>query len=349
MIFIPFRRALIAGAALFALGACAPNGGLATDRVSESAVAKTENGYAVAYKGDTLYSVSQRFHVPLTDLAATNNMSVSGPLHEGELVRLPEGAASAAPPPEPEGYGASSGAPMNEPATAPNIAVDSQPLDSGPQYQLQQMGPSGQPVVPTGAATPNGAGGMVQPVLAPAGPHAALEGVAPASPTTGAATPNTQSSATVAAVAASPAAVAGTAYAAAGPEAAINFHWPVTGHVLSGFGKKPDGTSNEGIDIQVPRGTPVSASAPGVVLYTGDTLKDFGNLVLIRHANGWITAYAHLDHVLVDKDAVVAAGDQIGTVGTSGGIKVPQLHFEIREGDHAVDPRKLLQQGSTAE
>ena len=81
----------------------------------------------------------------------------------------------------------------------------------------------------------------------------------------------------------------------------------------------------------------------GTVVYASSDLKGFGNLVLIRHEGGWVSAYAHLDRLLVQKDAIVSTGDIIGTVGNSGtGIKTPQLHFEIRKGTTPVDPAPLL-------
>jgi len=103
--------------------------------------------------------------------------------------------------------------------------------------------------------------------------------------------------------------------AAPPPEPPVAFVWPVQGPVLSGYGPKGQGLNNDGVNIGAPKGAPVVAAASGIVVYAGNEMKGFGNLVLIRHQGGWITAYAHLDRVLVNKDAVVAQGDMIGTVG----------------------------------
>jgi murein DD-endopeptidase MepM/ murein hydrolase activator NlpD len=118
--------------------------------------------------------------------------------------------------------------------------------------------------------------------------------------------------------------------------------WPVQGPVISAFGPKGQGVNNDGVNIGAPKGAPVVASAPGIVVYAGDEMKGFGNLVLIRHQGGWVTAYAHLDRVLVNKDAVVAQGDMIGTVGKTGNISSPQLHFETRHDGKVVDPNGVV-------
>ena len=119
---------------------------------------------------------------------------------------------------------------------------------------------------------------------------------------------------------------------------------PVQGPIISSFGSKGQGLSNDGINIGAPKGSSVVAAAGGMVVYSGNEMKGFGNLILVRHEGGWVTAYAHLDRMLVSKDNVVAAGDQIGTVGVSGGVSAPQLHFETRYEGKPVDPQTVLKQ-----
>ncbi|WP_374467239.1 murein hydrolase activator EnvC, partial [Ferrovibrio sp.] len=126
------------------------------------------------------------------------------------------------------------------------------------------------------------------------------------------------------------------------PRSGRTFSWPVRGRVLSTFGPKPDGLHNDGINIAARAGAPVIAAENGVVVYAGSELKGFGNLLLVRHADGWMTAYAHLDKALVKKGQKVTRGQAIGTVGSTGGVSQPQLHFEIRKGTQAVDPAKFL-------
>jgi murein DD-endopeptidase MepM/ murein hydrolase activator NlpD len=128
------------------------------------------------------------------------------------------------------------------------------------------------------------------------------------------------------------------------PPAAGNgaFLWPVRGHILASYGSKPDGTHNDGINIAAPRGTAVQAVDAGVVAYTGNELRGYGNLVLVKHANGWISAYAHCDAILVKRGEKVGRGQVIARVGSTGNVNEPQLHFELRRGQHAVDPREFM-------
>jgi murein DD-endopeptidase MepM/ murein hydrolase activator NlpD len=120
------------------------------------------------------------------------------------------------------------------------------------------------------------------------------------------------------------------------------FLWPVRGHVLATYGSKSDGSHNDGINIAAPRGTAVQAIDAGVVAYTGNELRGYGNLVLVKHANGWISAYAHCDAILVKRGEKVGRSQVIARVGSTGNVSEPQLHFELRRGQHAVDPREFL-------
>src|SRR5579864_731744 len=121
-----------------------------------------------------------------------------------------------------------------------------------------------------------------------------------------------------------------------------HFAWPVRGHVLAGYGVAAGGKHNDGINIAAPRGTPVTAVDAGTVAYAGNELRGYGNLVLVKHANGWITAYAHCEELLVKRGDTVSRGQEIAKVGATGGVSEPQLHFELRQGKHAVDPREFL-------
>ncbi len=121
------------------------------------------------------------------------------------------------------------------------------------------------------------------------------------------------------------------------------FAWPVKGRVISRFGPKAKGLQNDGINIAAPRGAPVMAAENGVVAYAGNELRGFGNLLLIKHAGGWVTAYAHNGRLLVKRGEKVRKGQNIATVGSTGSVKNPQLHFELRRGMRATDPSKYLQ------
>ena len=120
------------------------------------------------------------------------------------------------------------------------------------------------------------------------------------------------------------------------------FAWPVSGPVISDFGAATNGQRNDGINISAPMDTPIHAAASGTVTYSGNELKAYGNLVLIRHDDGYVTAYAHTDKILVVKGQSVTRGQVIAYSGSSGDVNSPQLHFEIRHDTHPVDPKELL-------
>ena len=117
---------------------------------------------------------------------------------------------------------------------------------------------------------------------------------------------------------------------------------PVDGKIISRFGDVKDGISNDGINIKAPLGTPVKASAGGDVIYAGNKLEEFGNTVIIRHDNGLITSYAHLNDIRVKNGTSVSPGDIIGSVGETGDVAGPQLHFEILKDKTPVDPSEYL-------
>ena len=126
------------------------------------------------------------------------------------------------------------------------------------------------------------------------------------------------------------------------PKRSGKFDWPVKGTVVSNFGVSGNGRRNDGINIAAPKGTPIKAAENGVVAYSGNELKGFGNLVLIKHSDGWITAYAHADKISVKKGMTVKKGQTIGEVGNTGNVKTPQLHFEVRKGTKASNPINYL-------
>lgn len=120
------------------------------------------------------------------------------------------------------------------------------------------------------------------------------------------------------------------------------FSWPVRGTILSHYGAKTGGLFNDGINISAARGTTVKAAENGVVAYAGNEVKGMGNLIIIQHSDGWMTVYAHMDAMVVRRGARVAVGQKIGTVGATGKVSSPQLHFEIRKGTKAYNPSSYL-------
>ena len=132
------------------------------------------------------------------------------------------------------------------------------------------------------------------------------------------------------------------------PRSEGGFIWPLQGRVVSRFGVKGKGLHNDGVNLAAPRGTPVLASQSGIVAYAGNQLRGFGNLVLIKHFNGVMTAYAHNEKLLVSPGDRVRRGQHIAKVGSTGSVASPQLHFEIRSGRQPIDPVKFLKRNASS-
>ncbi|WP_017666571.1 M23 family metallopeptidase [Sandarakinorhabdus sp. AAP62] len=120
------------------------------------------------------------------------------------------------------------------------------------------------------------------------------------------------------------------------------FRWPLPGRIISGFGPKPGGRFNDGVNLKASPGEAVRAAGDGVVAYAGDAIPGFGNLLLVKHAGGWVSAYAHNEALLVARGARVKAGEVVARAGQSGAVAEPQLHFELRRGRAPVDPAKVI-------
>jgi murein DD-endopeptidase MepM/ murein hydrolase activator NlpD len=121
-----------------------------------------------------------------------------------------------------------------------------------------------------------------------------------------------------------------------------SFRWPVRGRIISGFGTKPNGERNDGINLAVPEGTSVKAAEAGTVIYAGNELEGYGNLILIRHADGWVSAYAHNENIMVQRGDTVRRGQIIAHAGMTGSVTAPQVHFELRKGAKPVNPLDYL-------
>jgi murein DD-endopeptidase MepM/ murein hydrolase activator NlpD len=132
------------------------------------------------------------------------------------------------------------------------------------------------------------------------------------------------------------------AAAKAADAATPSFRWPARGRVISSAGAMSNGQQNDGINIALPEGTSIHAAEDGVVAYAGSELKGYGNLVLVRHSNGFVTAYAHASEILVKRGDQVRRGQVIAKSGQTGNVSSPQLHFEIRKGSAPVDPTQYL-------
>jgi murein DD-endopeptidase MepM/ murein hydrolase activator NlpD len=119
--------------------------------------------------------------------------------------------------------------------------------------------------------------------------------------------------------------------------------WPVRGRTVTGYGQRDAGVLNDGIDISAPAGTPIKAAENGVVIYAGSGLKEFGNTVLVRHADGLVTVYGHANELKVKRGQTIKRGEELGTTGMTGNAKAPMLHFEVRKNSAPVNPASYLE------
>lgn len=265
--------------------------------------------------GDTVYGLAKKNKVDMRELIAVNRLQPPYALAPGQQINLP--ALGKVPP----------GGSL-QPSASPRIAVETQPLMSS-SVQSEPLPPPGK----MQALEWN-----TQPLKTPSQLKQQTEEVPPlVTEKVVSSTANPQSITSL-----SQPDMEHPKQGAITLDPSSDFRWPVEGPISSKFGAKAKGLNNDGINISAPRGSPVLASAGGTVVYAGNEMKGFGNLVLIRHEDNWVTAYAHLERILVERNSVVAAGDMIGTVGTSGGVANPQLHFEVRHGGKAQNPETLL-------
>ncbi|NIX77248.1 M23 family metallopeptidase [Microvirga terricola] len=289
---------------------------------------------------DNLNMISQRYGVPASAILAASGLSSPSQVVPGQRVVIPVYNAG----------GSQMAAAAQAPSRAPQPVAAAQPAGQG---KLRFVDSSKAPA--RGVPEPVDAGKRARPgtaATAQAAPMAkapATVAAAPAQPLVS--TPKPVEAPKVAAVTAPepvrPAAVAPQAEVAKAPAqdpdqtASVSgeFRWPARGRVIAGFGA--DG-GNEGINIAVPEGTPVKAAEAGTVTYAGSEVKGYGNLVLIRHENGYVSAYAHNGSLSVKRGEQVKRGQVIATSGQSGNVTSPQLHFEIRKGSTPVDPLKHL-------
>ncbi len=218
--------------------------------------------------GDTLYSLSRKYAVPVNDLAVMNKLSAPFTLSVGQTLRVPDLAAAAV-----------------TPAKAATEAVS---------QETQSANAAVKDTAPVAAEKPK----------ISSDPNKKLPKI--------------------------------------GARSSSKFSWPVRGRVLSHYGAKGNGLFNDGVNIAASRGTTVAAAENGVVAYAGNEVKGMGNLVIVQHSGGWMTVYAHMDTMSVRRGASVKVGQKIGTVGETGKVDEPQLHFEIRKGTKAYNPESYL-------
>jgi murein DD-endopeptidase MepM/ murein hydrolase activator NlpD len=308
-------------------------------------------------QGDTIDGIARRYGVPASAIIQANNLTPPATINAGQQLVIPRysnSSASAAakhqpaaakPLGKPATVAAASpagnpgvhvvaqgetmskisrlyGKPVNEIAKANNIQLTS-PLKIGdrlviPGARISTAKQNATPIKSTPAAA------QPKPVAA-----------APKEPE-----PAPQSASMVTPVDPQPA--TDGVKSAEGTGALPKFRWPANGRVIAGFGPATNGQQNDGINIALPENTPVKAAEDGVVAYAGNELKGYGNLVLVRHPNGYVTAYAHAKELLVKRGDQVKRGQPIARSGQTGNVNAPQLHFEIRKGASPLDPMRFL-------
>jgi murein DD-endopeptidase MepM/ murein hydrolase activator NlpD len=307
-----------------------------------------DGGTAVTVaRGDTVDTIARRRHVPASVIIQANNLGSSGTIQPGQRLVIPRyspapvsvapeaplaGAARLVPPGSIPANGSANG---NAGVAAGGAAPIGAPEDTRIKISRHSVkSPAAVAKANNIPAQARVSGGheIVQPLKAanarqPGRPAPEQHPAAPAAPK-------------LAVVA--PAEKPAGADPVKATDAAPSFHWPVRGQVISGFGPKADGQRNNGIDIAVPENTPIKAADDGVVIYSGNELKSFGNLLLVRHSNNYITAYAHAKELRVKRGDAIKSGEIIGMSGQTGDTGTPEIHFEVRKGSTPVDPMPLL-------
>lgn len=268
--------------------------------------------------GDSLYEVARRHHVKYADLQQHNGITDVRKIRPGTVLKIPGANAGPSTPAQSEVAAAPKAPATATPgaseavttAPAPSHAEASPPAD-GPKL----LNPSSPPAAPpsTAASEP-----VTTPPAAPSEPGKIIAAVDPVAKT-------------------------GQADKPTGEKTGVRLRWPVQGKVISGYGARADGTHNDGVNLSVPLGTDVHAAEDGEVIYVGDDLKAYGKLVLVRHDNGWVTAYAHNDDISVKRGDKVARGQVVAKAGKTGPVDQPQVHFELRQDSKAVDPTAFME------
>jgi murein DD-endopeptidase MepM/ murein hydrolase activator NlpD len=306
--------------------------------------------------GDSVYGVAERFGVPVRTLIESNGLKPPYRLSSGQQLRVPARQEHVVEPGETlfgiariYGVDQSSVARLNSlsppyqlrPGTRLNL-----PARVEAQVAAAAAGTSGMSDVTTTGA---GSGAMTVEELSPStsgtsqpSQSSATPAPAPTGSGAGVVPPHKPTGSAAPPAAQAPQESQTAVLSEPAPRTSGKFQWPLKGKLLSSFGPKKGGLHNDGINIAAPRGTEIVAAENGVVAYAGNELRGFGNLLLIRHADGWISAYAHNDTLLVKRGDKVRRGQPIARVGSTGSVTSPQLHFELRRGADPVDPLKYL-------
>jgi murein DD-endopeptidase MepM/ murein hydrolase activator NlpD len=292
----------------------------------------------IAGSGDTLAAIGKRFGVSVEGLRGENDLGRNASVRAGQKIRLPDGYRDKGPITSSTRVAI---APPVETAPEPR-PTETRPTEPRP-YVPQPVSSTGQPATPQPTIPAPSA-----PAPRPYTPPPVTTTPRPYSPPTTTAPRPYTPGAPSGAPAAAPTSAPPPSDAQISELGRGRFIWPLQGQMISDFGPKGAGQRNDGINVSARAGDPVRAAAAGDVVYAGDQVPGFGNLVLIKHPDGWVTAYGHLSHVDVKMQQKVAQGQQIGQAGATGGVSEPQLHFEVRfapsplERARPIDPKLVL-------
>jgi murein DD-endopeptidase MepM/ murein hydrolase activator NlpD len=302
--------------------------------------------------GETLDSIAHAHGVPADAILQANHISSPAAIYPGEHIVIPRYRSAAAETPPQTRIASTEPAPAGAPKFAlvapagTHVVAPGETLNSIARlYNKPVMVIAKANNIPPDTKVKVGDHIIVPemreaPHPAPVPPRAEAPA---AQPTGSVATTDSPSAARIAEPVLPPAAAADNPVKTAEPAGSLpSFRWPVRGRIIAAFGPKPNGLQNDGINLAVPEGTPIKAAEDGVVAYAGNELKGYGNLVLVRHANGFVTAYAHASDILVKRGESVKRGQVIAHSGQTGNVTSPQLHFEIRKGATPVDPAQYL-------
>jgi murein DD-endopeptidase MepM/ murein hydrolase activator NlpD len=300
---------------------------------------------------DTLDTLSRRYNVSPAAILQANGYKGPRALSPGQQLIIPRPTATAAAPvlaaPASKAVAATTAAPLvhvvNRGDTLLSIARRNH-VSVAELAKTNSLDPQAKLKLGMKLTVPGAKTAAVAPAAQPAAGAQPATALAPPVTKIAAATGDPQQKVRLAQATTTPAEVSVEAplKASEATGALPTFRWPVRGKVITSYGAKTNGKANDGINLAVPEGTPVKAAEDGVVAYSGNELKGYGNLVLVRHSNGYVTAYAHASELLVKRGDTIKRGQIIAKSGQSGEVGSPQLHFEIRKGSSPVDPLQFL-------
>jgi murein DD-endopeptidase MepM/ murein hydrolase activator NlpD len=293
---------------------------------------------------DTLATLAHRYNVSPAAILQANGYKGPRALSPGQQLIIPrQAAAAAAPAPESNAVAAAGAAPgvyvVNPGDTLLSIAHHHH-VPLAELAKANNLDPAAKLKLGARLTLPGARTAAVAPAAAVAAQPATAPPATKMAVSTGAAPQSVHLAQATTKVEETPAESSPKAAEATG--ALPTFRWPVRGKVITGYGASTNGKANDGINVAVPEGTPVKAAEDGVVTYSGNELKGYGNLVLVKHANGYVTAYAHASELLVKRGDTIKRGQVIAKSGQTGEVGSPQLHFEIRKGTAPVDPLQFL-------